>query len=101
MAVGAGIAIGICLSKSSHLFYKVKSNVWSQTQDGKHEQEEGVECSWLKPEDLDTDDIISEQLTRNIQFFGLKGQKRISDSFVVVVGLGVSFRQQLVPKVYF
>lgn len=36
------------------------------------------------------DDIIAEQLTRNVQFFGAEGQQRIADAFVVVVGLGVS-----------
>ncbi len=35
------------------------------------------------------DDIIREQLTRNIQFFGEEGQQRIADAFVIVVGLGV------------
>ena len=33
--------------------------------------------------------MVSEQLTRNIQFFGLEKQQRIADAFVVVVGLGV------------
>lgn len=37
------------------------------------------------------DDIVSEHLTRNIQFFGLEAQKHISNAFVVVVGLGVSY----------
>jgi hypothetical protein len=36
------------------------------------------------------DDVLSEQLTRNIQFFGTAGQDKIVNSFVVVVGLGVS-----------
>jgi len=40
--------------------------------------------------DLEKDDIVAEQLTRNIQFFGKDGQKKINDAFVVVVGLGVS-----------
>lgn len=40
---------------------------------------------------LEHDDIIAEQLTRNIQFFGLDGQKKITESFVVVVGLGVRY----------
>jgi hypothetical protein len=39
--------------------------------------------------DFDQDDILSEQLTRNVQFFGLEAQKRIGRAFVVVVGLGV------------
>lgn len=34
------------------------------------------------------DEIISEQLTRNIQFFGIKSQQKVSESFVVVIGLG-------------
>lgn len=40
--------------------------------------------------DFDKDDILMEQLTRNVQFFGLEAQKKIANSFVVVVGLGVS-----------
>jgi tRNA A37 threonylcarbamoyladenosine dehydratase len=40
--------------------------------------------------DFDQDDILMEQLTRNVQFFGLEAQKKIARSFVVVVGLGVS-----------
>lgn len=38
---------------------------------------------------LEEDDILQEQLTRNVQFFGLEKQKRIGSSFVVVIGLGV------------
>ena len=36
------------------------------------------------------DEILSEQFTRNVQFFGSKGQQQVHDAFVVVVGLGVS-----------
>lgn len=38
---------------------------------------------------FEEDHILSEHLTRNIQFFGLEAQKQISGAFVVVVGLGV------------
>jgi tRNA A37 threonylcarbamoyladenosine dehydratase len=41
--------------------------------------------------------VLVEQLTRNIQFFGEESQQRIADAFVIVVGLGVStamLRQQ-------
>lgn len=38
---------------------------------------------------FEDDEILSEQLTRNVQFFGLENQKKIANSFVVVVGLGV------------
>lgn len=34
--------------------------------------------------------VLKEQLSRNIQFFGMEGQQRIADAFVIVVGLGVS-----------
>ncbi|GMH32893.1 hypothetical protein BSKO_00727 [Bryopsis sp. KO-2023] len=34
------------------------------------------------------DDILREQLTRNIQFFGEESQLKVANSFVVVVGLG-------------
>ncbi|XP_024533668.1 tRNA threonylcarbamoyladenosine dehydratase isoform X2 [Selaginella moellendorffii] len=35
-----------------------------------------------------SDEILVEQFTRNVQFFGLEGQKRVQASFVIVVGLG-------------
>ena len=38
------------------------------------------------------DEVLSEALARNVQFFGRDGQQQVSDAFVVVVGLGV--RQQ-------
>ncbi|KAL0284329.1 UNVERIFIED_CONTAM: tRNA threonylcarbamoyladenosine dehydratase [Sesamum angustifolium] len=38
--------------------------------------------------DLLMDEIVSEQLTRNIQFFGLEHQKKVVSSYVVVIGLG-------------
>ncbi|KAK6154116.1 hypothetical protein DH2020_013755 [Rehmannia glutinosa] len=38
--------------------------------------------------DLLMDEIVSEQLTRNIQFFGLENQKKVVSSYVVVIGLG-------------
>ena len=42
----------------------------------------------LAPASLLDDEILAEQFTRNIQFFGKEGQARVSGSFVVVVGLG-------------
>ncbi|KAJ7964454.1 tRNA threonylcarbamoyladenosine dehydratase [Quillaja saponaria] len=39
-------------------------------------------------EDVLKDDIVSEQLTRNIQFFGLESQQKVTGSYVVVIGLG-------------
>ncbi|KAJ8471888.1 hypothetical protein OPV22_026231 [Ensete ventricosum] len=34
------------------------------------------------------DEVVCEQLTRNIQFFGTEFQKKVSQSYVVVIGLG-------------
>ncbi|KAH1061888.1 hypothetical protein AAZX31_02G228600 [Glycine max] len=39
-------------------------------------------------EDLLKDEIVSEQLTRNIQFFGFESQQKVTASYVVVIGLG-------------
>ena len=36
-----------------------------------------------------SDEVLAEQLTRNLQFFGSEAQGRVAKSFVVVVGLGV------------
>ncbi|XP_059642271.1 tRNA threonylcarbamoyladenosine dehydratase 2 isoform X2 [Cornus florida] len=38
--------------------------------------------------DLLEDEIVSEQLTRNIQFFGFESQQKVTASYVVVIGLG-------------
>ena len=35
------------------------------------------------------DEILAEQFTRNVQFFGREGQLEIAKAFVIVVGLGV------------
>lgn len=40
--------------------------------------------------DFVSDEVLSEQFTRNVQFFGQDGQLKIANAFVVVVGLGVS-----------
>ncbi|KAH1214594.1 tRNA threonylcarbamoyladenosine dehydratase [Glycine max] len=39
-------------------------------------------------EDLLKDEIVSEQLTRNVQFFGFESQQKVTASYVVVIGLG-------------
>jgi hypothetical protein len=41
-------------------------------------------------QEFEQDEVLAEQLTRNVQFFGLEQQKQISNAFVVVIGLGVS-----------
>jgi hypothetical protein len=42
----------------------------------------------LASEDFLHDEIINEQFTRNLQFFGEDGLLKVHQSFVVVVGLG-------------
>lgn len=40
------------------------------------------------------DEILAEQFTRNVQFFGASGQHEVLNAFVVVIGLGVRSRLQ-------
>ncbi|KAJ4716969.1 tRNA threonylcarbamoyladenosine dehydratase [Melia azedarach] len=47
-----------------------------------------VEDNWMPASDLLKDEIIAEQLTRNIQFFGLESQRKVTGSYVVIIGLG-------------
>lgn len=42
---------------------------------------------------FEEDEILQEQFTRNVQFFGAEGQSKVAGSFVVIIGLGV----QLLP----
>ncbi|XP_019236980.1 PREDICTED: tRNA threonylcarbamoyladenosine dehydratase isoform X3 [Nicotiana attenuata] len=44
--------------------------------------------SGMATPNLLTDEVVSEQLTRNIQFFGLEAQQKVTASYVVVIGLG-------------
>ena len=44
----------------------------------------------LDPQDWLHDDILGEQFTRNVQFFGEASQRQIANAFVIVIGLGVS-----------
>lgn len=47
-----------------------------------------AESHELDSPELMTDEIASEQLTRNIQFFGLESQQKVCKSYVVIIGLG-------------
>ncbi|XP_006360381.1 tRNA threonylcarbamoyladenosine dehydratase [Solanum tuberosum] len=48
----------------------------------------GSKCDGLATPNPLTDEVVSEQLTRNIQFFGLEAQQKVTASYVVVIGLG-------------
>lgn len=41
-------------------------------------------------DNMHEDEILTEQFTRNVQFFGKQGQLKVAKAFVVVIGLGVS-----------
>lgn len=41
---------------------------------------------------FEEDEILQEQFTRNVQFFGAEGQSKVARSFVVIIGLGVRLR---------
>lgn len=101
LAIGAGLGVGAVYFLASRYSNHVQ-HVYSEylEQQGKTEdqcdpqgharqEDQGTDILGLTSSSLEHDDIISEQLTRNIQFFGMEGQKKITESFVVVVGLGV------------
>lgn len=48
----------------------------------------GSKYNGMATPNLLTDEVVSEQLTRNIQFFGLEAQQKVTASYVVVIGLG-------------
>lgn len=94
LAVGAGLGIGVVYFLASKYSNRVQSTYeeyleQQEKESGQNGRARKGDLLTLTPASLEQDDIISEQLTRNIQFFGIEGQKKITDSFVVVVGLGV------------
>lgn len=97
LAIGAGLGIGAVYILASRYSDHVK-NVYNEYLKEQEHAATGsdaqghacpVEEGSLTSSSLEHDDVISEQLNRNIQFFGMDDQKKITDSFVVVVGLGV------------
>lgn len=84
VAIGAGVGISLVYILASKYTKRLEKEYDEFTgHDGT------ASARGLSGEALEGDDIVREQLTRNIQFFGLDGQKCITESFVVVVGLGV------------
>lgn len=45
-----------------------------------------------------SDEVLAEQLTRNVQFFGVEAQQHVARSFVLVVGLGVRHQGTTEPS---
>lgn len=89
-AVGAAVALG-----ALHYWYRRDWNPSSRQYGAVAEKEQRSPASPVQDSssglsDFLRDEILSEQFTRNVQFFGQDGQLKIANAFVVVVGLGVS-----------
>lgn len=84
VAIGAGLGISLVYVLASKYTKRLEKEY-----DEYLGHDGSASAGGLSEEDLEGDDIVREQLTRNIQFFGLDGQKCITKSFVIVVGLGV------------
>ena len=82
-AAGAAAGAAICA------LYYLRSNASAQPPSPRPPSLAPTAIPLASVRNFDEDDILAEQLTRNVQFFGLENQKLIAQSFVVVVGLGV------------
>uniref|UniRef100_A0A7N0T0V1 THIF-type NAD/FAD binding fold domain-containing protein n=1 Tax=Kalanchoe fedtschenkoi TaxID=63787 RepID=A0A7N0T0V1_KALFE len=68
----------------------VKKSTTPQTKPGVESRKAEIQSTnWSDASSsLLEDEIVSEHLTRNVQFFGLESQRRVTSSYVVVIGLG-------------
>ena len=74
------------------VYYRHCTAWWKQKAEERQFQHTTHESSLEQPFDMERaleDEILAEQFTRNVQFFGQEGQRAIHRAFVVVVGLGV------------
>lgn len=79
-------ALGVYLAlRSSKKGHAVLDNSATQQQ-----QQPGLLSASTPMDALLEDEILTEQFTRNVQFFGKEGQLQVARAFVVVIGLGVS-----------
>ena len=100
-AAGALALHAIRYFNDSSAYYKYCTQWWKSKQQklGLLHSNDGDEASQRAPtsqvnginiRDALEDEILSEQFTRNVQFFGKEGQSALHGAFVVIVGLGVS-----------
>ncbi|KAL3151503.1 hypothetical protein ABBQ38_012502 [Trebouxia sp. C0009 RCD-2024] len=87
-AVGAAVAVG-----ALQYWYRREWNADRRQYSETSEKEQrptsrAVQGSSCKLSDFTSDEVLSEQFTRNVQFFGQNGQLNIANAFVVVIGLG-------------
>lgn len=93
-AVGAAVAVG-----ALQYWYRREWNADRRQYSETSEKEQrptsrAVQGSSCKLSDFTSDEVLSEQFTRNVQFFGQNGQLNIANAFVVVIGLGVSLQRR-------
>ena len=89
-AVGAAIALGVrqyWYRREWNASRRQYSAIADKEQRSPSSPVQGSSCGLS---DFVSDEVLSEQFTRNVQFFGQDGQLKIANAFVVVVGLGVS-----------
>ena len=98
VAAAAGLAVG---AAATYLLLQQRDSVSGrppivgsaaaapQAQQRQHQEAQAVQPASSVRNFLQ-DEVLMEQLTRNVQFFGEEAQQTIANSFVIVVGLGVS-----------
>lgn len=90
---GAAGAVAACATL--HVMQRRQWNARSRQYDqASHAQESCVKPvvvsnSGTGLHNFQEDEVLAEQFTRNVQFFGQQGQIKIANAFVVVIGLGV------------
>ena len=91
VGVGVGLASSYLIWKYSIAHELKRQRSGECSKGGAGEEKAGAVGNMS---DVLGDEVLKEQLTRNIQFFGEGVQLDLAKSFVVVVGLGVS------PSIY-
>lgn len=89
-AVGAAIALGALQCGYRREWNASRRQYGAAIQERQGSPASSVQGSSRGMSDFVSDEVLSEQFTRNVQFFGQGGQLKIANAFVVVVGLGVS-----------
>jgi len=81
----AAFALGACAGAAACLYHAQR--LYAQPELASRPQPDAAAAAAATPLSLE-DEIVREQLSRNVTFFGEPAQRVICSSFVVVVGLG-------------
>lgn len=89
-AFAAGALAGAALTAVGAYYYCSRSQAAASgaKQPQQHTPDPAGTPQHASLQEFDQDEVLAEQLTRNVQFFGLDKQKQVANSFVVVIGLG-------------